>query len=120
MGKKLNISSNVVTDGVFTNLLNGAIASLAGPIGFTLEQPRIIVTHIQVINTASTLGAGFAIYKGASGGHAVGTEVAYGSANASSSVEIDTDIVLDAEDFLTGRCIGPGSLTINISAEIEF
>lgn len=120
MGKKLNINASVIVQGSVSDLLNGALTSLAGPVGFSLNQPRLIVKRIQVINPSTSLGTLFAIYKGASGGHAAGTEVIYASINQTSTIDLETDLVLDASDFLTGTCISSGSLTVNISAEIEF
>ena len=119
--KNLNIPAQSIVFGTITNLLNGAFASLSGPIGFTPEQPRIIVKSIQILNANDEEPVGYIIYKGASGASASGTQVLIGTVAVYSSVTIDTDIVLDAGDFLTGTSnSGGGPLIVNISAQIEY
>lgn len=57
-----------------TDILNGAITSLAGPVGVTLTQPYIILTRVRVINKHATLTAAYSLFIGATGGSAAGTE----------------------------------------------
>lgn len=120
MGKKLNIQPQTIVFASVTNLLNGALNSLAGPIGFTPTQPRIVVKKIRVVNPSTSTPVEFSLFKGASGGNAVGTEIVSGNAAVVSTTDYDMDVVLDAADFLTGKSISNGTLTINIFAEIEF
>lgn len=122
MGKRLNIQAQSLSYGTVANLLNGAFASLSGPVGFTPTQPRIIVKSISVTNPTGT-AVEFAIYKGASGAETSGTEVLAGNADAMSTVELEQDLVLDAVDFLTGAAksnTSAGPIVVNVSAEIGF
>jgi hypothetical protein len=117
--KRLDIHPQTVTFGSVSNLLNGAFASLSGPVGFTPTQPRIHVSGIEVVNPSGS-SVDFALYKGASGGNASGTEVFVGTAAAHSAVQVPADFVLESADFLTGAATSSGTLTVNISAEIGF
>lgn len=115
--KKLNIEPIAVTAAV-TNLLNCAITSLAGPVGYIQTQPYLLVKHIRANNTtaaAITLN----LYKGATGASAAGTQFAFpgNSIPANSWVDFYTEARFDAVDFLTGVASAVG-ITLNISAEI--
>jgi hypothetical protein len=120
MGKSLNIQPQVITYGTVTNLLNGAFASLSGPVGFTPTQPKIRVKSITVVNPSTTTPVEFALYKNGAGYTTPGAEVLAANAGAFSTVVYPVDVVLDAADFLTGHSVSSGSVTVNISAEIEF
>ena len=117
----LNTHTKLMTFGSVTDLLNGAFASLSGPVGFTPRQPTIIVRRIQVSNNESSGTVLFSIFKGASGASAANTQVLIGNCAARGTVDFETEIVLDAADFLTGTCLSntdDGPLVVNISAEI--
>lgn len=122
MAKKLNIQPQTISYGAVANLLNGAFASLSGPVGFTPTQPRIVVKAITVTNPSTSSPVTYALFKGASGGSTSGTQVANGNAPADSTVLVPVDdLVLDAADFLTGECASSGgNLIVNITAEIDF
>lgn len=117
---KINFQIATIAFGSVTDLLNGAFASLSGPVGFNATQPRIHVKSIRVTNPSTSNSIEFAIYKGASGASAAGTEVLVGNTGIFSTTEAELDLVLDASDFLTGKCISSGSVTVDISAEIHF
>jgi hypothetical protein len=120
--KLLNIEPIALT-GSIANLLNGAITSLAGPVGFTATQPRIIIKHMRIINpTGSPIVV--ILYKGATGASAAGSEFAWNnyslSADGAGNVNYDDwygEAPFDSTDFLTGK--GNGA-TLNIDAEIQF
>lgn len=114
---KLNIQPQAIQYGTVSNLLNGSINSLAGPVGFTPEQERIVVKRIQVTNPNTTGSVQFTIYKGASAANSSGSQVFAGTAAAMSTIGIETDLVLDAADFLTGTCVSNGTVVVNIGAE---
>src|ERR1041385_9048972 len=57
-----------------TNILNPNITSVAGPVGFTMTQPYIILRHIRIVNKTSS-AATFSLYLGATEANAAGTEV---------------------------------------------
>lgn len=121
MNKQLNIHPQSITFGSVTNLLNGAFASLSGPVGFTPNQPTIRVRRIQVTNPpGSSNPVEFSIFKGLSGGSLAGTQVLSGNVIVSETLDFETDFILESADFLTGECISNGTLVVNISADISF
>jgi len=101
------------------NLLNPNVSSLAGPVGFTMTQPYILLKHIRLVN--KTAGAVVAtLYKGATGGSAGGTEVAFAGVSipANSFVDWYGILRLDAADFLTGVAGAANSIVFNAEGEI--
>ena len=103
------------------NILNGALGSLTGPVGFTATQPYIIVKHMRITNKDSSPHV-VTLYKGATGGSAGGTEFAFNglSLAAKSYEDWYGQARFDAEDFLTGLADAANVVTINIDAEIGF
>jgi hypothetical protein len=100
------------------NLLNCAITSLAGPVGYTQTQPYIIVKHMRLTNrTGSAITV--TLYKGATGGSAAGTEFGFAAVSVPANQSLDdyTQARFDSADFLTGVASGAG-VTINIAGEI--
>lgn len=57
-----------------TNILNCAITSLSGPVGFTATQPFITLTRVRIVNKHASIAATFSLYIGATGANAAGTE----------------------------------------------
>jgi hypothetical protein len=103
------------------NILNGAVTSLAGPVGITLTQPVITLRHIRIVN--KTAGAVTAtLYIGATGGSAAGTEFAFNgySIPANSYAEWVGNLRLESTDFLTGLASAATSLTFQAEGEIGF
>lgn len=107
--------SNTLT----TNILNPNVTSLAGPVGFTMTQPYIILKHIRIVN--KTAGAvTFSLWLGATGGNAAGTEVigqGY-SVAANSAFDWYGLLRIDAADFLVGGASAATSLSIEGEGEI--
>ena len=102
------------------NLLNSNIASLTGPVGFTMTQPYIIIKHMRIVNNDSVAHTA-KLFKGATGASAVGTEFAFGggvSIAGASYVDWYGQARFDAADFLTGLADTANKLTLNIDAEI--
>lgn len=101
------------------NIINPNVTSLAGPVGFTMTQPYVIIRHIRIVN--KTAGAvTFSIYVGATGGSAAGTEV-LGTAlsvAANSAYDWYGSLRLDAADFLSGLASAATSLTFEAEGEI--
>jgi hypothetical protein len=114
-----------------TNILNPNVTSLAGPVGFTLTQPYIILRHIRVTNKTNA-SAFFALWLGVTAGNAAGTEVIAGGAatagtlNANTGVAVSGNNILDwngilridAADFLVGGAGTATALTIEGEGEI--
>jgi len=107
--------SNTLT----TNILNPNVTSVAGPVGFTMTQPYIILKHIRIVN--KTGGAvTFSLYLGATGANAAGTEVigTAMSVAANSAFDWYGSLRIDAADFLVGGASAATSLTIQGEGEI--
>lgn len=104
-----------------TNILNPAITSLSGPIGFTATQPYILLRHIRIVNKTSG-AVSFSLWKGASGANAAGTEVigTGQSIPANSSYDWYGYMRFDAADFLVGGASAGTSLSIQGEGEIGF
>ena len=102
-----------------TNIINTAITSLAGPVGYTQTQPYAIIRHIRIVN--KTAGAvTFSMFVGATGGSAAGTEF-MGLGNsipANSYVDWYGQLRLDSADFLTGFANTTTALTFQAEGEI--
>jgi len=103
------------------NLLNGAITSLTGPVGFSYTQPRIILRHIRIVNKSANAVA-VSLWVGATGGSAAGTEFAFGAESipANSHADWYGEFVMDSTDFLTGLAGTVTTLVANIEFEVGF
>jgi hypothetical protein len=102
-----------------TNILNPNVTSVAGPVGFTMTQPYIILRHIRIVN--KTAGAvTFSLWLGATGANAAGTEVIGQalSVAANSAYDWYGMMRLDAADFLVGGASAGTSLSIQGEGEI--
>ena len=101
------------------NLVNPNVTSLAGPVGFTMTQPYVIIRHIRLVN--KTAGAiTVSLYVGATAAAAAGTEF-LGTAlsiAANSFVDWYGLLRLDAADFLTGSASANTSITFEAEGEI--
>lgn len=116
--KLLNIPPAYIAAAV-GNLLNCAIASLTGPVGYTQTQPFIVLRHIRLVN--KTGGAVTAtLYKGATGGSAGGTEFAFAGVSipANSYVDWYGAARFDSGDYLCGVAGAASSITFNAEGEI--
>lgn len=123
MTKRLDIKPQQIAFGSVSTLLNGALSSLSGPVGFTLSQPTIHVKGIWVINPSTSSPVAFSLFKGASGGNAAGTQILSGNALVESTTFFEVDTELSSSDFLTGEATSStsdGDLIINITADIDF
>ena len=107
--------SNTLT----TNILNPNVTSLAGPVGFTMRQPYLIIKHIRIVN--KTGGAvTFSLWLGATGANAAGTEVIGIALSVAANAAFDWFglLRLDAADFLVGGASAATSLAIEGEGEI--
>jgi len=102
-----------------TNILNPAVTSLSGPVGFTMSQPYLIIRHIRIVN--KTAGAvTFSLYLGATGANAAGTEVIGTATSVAANSYYDWygAMRIDSADFLVGGASAGTSLTIQGEGEI--
>lgn len=117
----LSLGPVALTTTLTTNILNGAISSLSGPVGITLQQPFIKINRIRVVNKTSS-AATFSLWKGATGANAAGTEiVGQGTSVAANSyVDIWGPFYFKSGDFLVGGSGTATALTIEAVGEIAF
>lgn len=116
--KQQNFGPVALTTTLTTNILNPNVTSLAGPVGFTLSQPYLLIRHIRVANKTGS-AATFSLWKGATGANAAGTEIEVGkSVPANDHIDLYfQSLRMDAADFLVG---GSGTATaLSISGEGE-
>jgi hypothetical protein len=116
--KKLNIEPLVVPTSI-GNLLNCGVTSLAGPVGFTMTQPYLLIKHIRALNYAGSATT-LTLYKGLTGGSVAGTQYEAGGVSIPANSYIDiypADSRFDSADFLTGVASQAG-IVLNIAAEI--
>lgn len=108
-----------LTTTLTTNILNPNVTSLAGPVGFTLTQPYIILRHVRIVN--KTAGAvTFSLWLGATGGNAAGTEVIGQALSIAANSAFDWYGLLriDAADFLVGGSNTTTALSIQGEGEL--
>jgi hypothetical protein len=117
--RPFNFGPVAMSDTMTTDILNPAITSLSGPVGFTATQPYILLRHIRIVNKASS-AVSFSLWKGATGGNAAGTEVigTGQSIPANSSYDWYGYMRFDAADFLVGGASAATSLSIQGEGEI--
>jgi hypothetical protein len=117
--KVINIEPVYLTATLTTNLLNFAITSLSGPVGFTMTQPYVVIKHVRIINRTGT-AATFSLWKGGTGGNVAGTEV-IGTATsvaANSSYDWYGIMRFDSTDFLVGGSGTASALVLTAEGEI--
>lgn len=116
--KILNIQPQYVPNAA-GNLLNPNVTSVAGPVGFTMTQPYLIVKHVRITNK-DTSPRVVTFYKGATGGSAGGTEVFFAnySLPAQSFQDWYGQMRVDSADFISGICDAASKVTIEFDAEI--
>ena len=116
--KAIRFGPTAITNAA-SNMVNSTVTSLAGPVGFTLTQPYLILRHIRIVNkTASSHTV--SMFIGMTGGSAAGTEF-LGSATAiaaNSALDWYGALRLDSADFLTALADANTSLVFEAEGEI--
>lgn len=117
--KIINIPPIALTVTLTTNILNPNVTSVAGPVGFTMTQPYLIIKHVHISNKTGS-AATFSLWKGATGANTAGTEfIGTGiSVPANSTVDYYGIWRFDAADFLVGGSGTATALTITMDGEI--
>jgi hypothetical protein len=117
--KSFRFGPVALTTTLTTNILNANITSVAGPVGFTMTQPYIILRHIRVVNKTAA-AATFSLWLGATGANAAGTEIiGQGKSVAANDVyDWYGSLRVDAADFLVGGSNTATALTIDGEGEI--
>ena len=102
-----------------TNMVNGAITSLSGPVGFTMTQPYILLTHIRIVNKGAG-AANVSLYIGATAGSAAGTEFAFNGYSVAQNSYVDWygRVRLEPADFLSGTASVVTTLVFEAEGEI--
>lgn len=116
--KTINIPPQAISNTV-GNLLNPALGSVSGPVGFTMTQPYLIINHMRITNKTGS-GVTFTMYKGATGGSAAGTEYAFPGVTVPANSYLDWygKLRLDSADFLTGVAGAASALGFTAEGEI--
>lgn len=117
--KIFNFGPVALTTTLTTNILNPNITSVAGPVGFTMTQPYIVLKHVRVVN--KTAGAvTFSLWKGATAGNVAGTEVIGQGTSIPANSYVDWYGIMrfDAADFLVGGSNTATALSIMGEGEI--
>ena len=116
--KIVRFGPTAITNAV-TNMVNCNVTSLAGPVGFTMTQPYVVLRHIRIVNKTAA-SHNFTAYIGATGGSAAGTE-SIGVAQvvaANSAYDWYGVLRLDVADFLTAIADASTSLVFEAEGEI--
>lgn len=116
--KTLNIAP-IALGASAANLLNCNVTSLAGPVGMTMSQPYLLITHIRFVNVDSS-SHNFTLFKGATGGSTATTSVIGNGKviNANDVYDWYGELRLDAADFLTGLADSANKIIMEVDAEI--
>jgi hypothetical protein len=117
----ITIGPVALTTTLTTNVLNGAVTSLAGPVGITLTQPIIILRHIRIVNKTGS-AATFSLWLGATGANAAGTEfIGIGkSVAANDAFDWYGLAQLTSTQFLVGGSNTATALAFHAEGEIGF
>jgi hypothetical protein len=117
--KTFNFGPVALTTTLTTNILNPNVTSLAGPVGFTMSQPYIILKHIRIVNKSAG-AVTYSLWRGATAGNVAGTEVVgQGRSIPANGFEDWYGIMrLDAADFLVGGSNTATALSIQGEGEI--
>jgi hypothetical protein len=117
--KVIRFGPVALTTTLTTNIINPAVTSIAGPVGFTMTQPYVLIKHIRIVNKTAS-AATFSLYIGATGANTAGTEfmgIAQ-SVPANSFVDWYGQVRLDSTDFLVGGAGTATALTLQAEGEI--
>ena len=119
--KIIRLGPVALTTTLTTNIWNFNLTSLAGPIGFTLTQPYVIIRHLHIVNKAGS-AVTFSFWIGATSGNVAGTEVIEQGRSVSPNTSYDWygQERMDAADFFVGGAGTATALTLQGEAEIGF
>ena len=117
--KVFNFGPVALTTTLTTNILNPNVTSLAGPVGFTMSQPYLLLKHIRIGNKTAS-AATFSLWLGATGANAAGTEVVSTGKSVPANDYIDWygSMRIDAAQFLVGGSNTATALTFEADGEI--
>ena len=116
--KSIRFGPVALTTLLTTNILNPAVTSTAGAVGFTMTKPYVLLKHIRIVNKTAT-AATFSLWLGATGGNVAGSEIIGQGVSVAANSYVDWygTLRLDAADFLVG---GSGTATaLSIEGEGE-
>lgn len=116
---KIEVFGPVAMGNAAANLIAPAAAG-AGAVGYTATAHYLLIKHIRVVNKTGS-AHNFTLYKGATGGSAAGTELAF-QKNVPANDYVDiypSNLRLEgANGFLTGLADAVASLTFEAEGEI--
>jgi hypothetical protein len=105
-----------------TNILNGAVTSMAGSVGITYAQPVIWIKRMHVANITAGVGS-FSMWIGGTGGNVAGSQWFAAQTVAANSAYDWTSgpgMQLLSTDFLVGAANALSTLTVEFELEIGF
>jgi hypothetical protein len=117
--KVIRFGPVALTNTLTTNIVNPNVTSLAGPVGFTMTQPYVILRHVRIVNkTGGAVTCSF--WLGATGGNVAGTEVIGQALSVPANSYFDWYglLRLDSADFLVGGASANTSLSFEAEGEI--
>lgn len=117
--KKIRFGPVALTTTLTTNIINPNVTSLAGPIGFTMTQPYVVINHVRIVSK-TTANITVSFWLGATGGNAAGTEVIANALTVAPNTAYDWygELRLDAADFLVGGCNTATAASFEAEGEI--
>ena len=119
--KIIRLGPVALTTTLTTNIFNFTVTSLAGPVGFTLTQPYVVIRHVRIVNKTGS-AATFSLWLGATAANAAGTEVIGQGLSIPANAAFDWYGLLrmDVADFLVGGAGTATALTLQAEGEIGF
>ncbi len=118
--KIINIESFALTTSL-QNILNCALGSLSGPVGFTMTQPNLLIVHCRAMNKTGS-AATLTLYKGSSNSdQTAGKECMFSATSIPANDFLDYDGPgqrFDAADFLNGLASVNTAITLSMEVEI--
>jgi hypothetical protein len=116
--KKIRFGPTAITNAA-SNMVNPNVTSIAGPVGFTMTQPYVLLNHIRVVNKTTSAHT-VSMFIGATNGSAAGTEFLGSALSIPANAAIDWYGVLrlDVADFLTALADANTALVFQADGEI--
>jgi len=119
LNRSFNLGPVLLTTNPATNILNPAITNTAGPVGFVMPQPYILLQHLRVTNRTA-VAITVSLWKGIAAGNIVGTEFVWAQKSVPAYDSVDAIGLwrFDAADFLVGGANQANALILTAEGEI--
>lgn len=118
--KIINVEAVALTTSL-QNILNCALGSLTGPVGFTMTQPYLLILHCRAMNKLGT-AALVTCYKGSNNtDQTAGKECMFSATSVAANDFADYDGPgqrFDSGDFLNAIASANSAITLTLEVEI--